>query len=111
VHAYLDGSLELEQNGLGNEDLASLRAEITNFRFQELDLLAGAAAADLEQAIDYRVEIDLMLIGHFSTEALAREDGPLRREEKRGTRKGGFGSCRDVQDLAAAESGGGRTTE
>jgi hypothetical protein len=102
ITTNLDGSLELEQNGLGNEDLASLRAEKTNFRFQELDLLARAAAADLEQAIDYRVEIDLMLIGHFSTEALAREDGPLKRGETRDRERwlrelswcAGLGSCR-----------------
>src|SRR5277367_1927170 len=32
-HAYLDGSFELEQYGLRNKDLASLRAQMTDFCF------------------------------------------------------------------------------
>ena len=64
VRSYLDRSLELEQDGLRDEDLASLSAEIANLCLQKLDLLARAAAPHLEETIDYRVEIDFMLVRH-----------------------------------------------
>lgn len=60
---YLDGGLKLQQNGLGNEDLAGLGAEETDLRFQELHLLARTAAPHLQEAIDDRVQIHF-LIGH-----------------------------------------------
>ena len=45
---YLDRGLELEEDGLGDEDLAGLGAEITDLGLEELDLLAWAAASHLE---------------------------------------------------------------
>lgn len=61
---HLDGSLEFEENGLGDEDLAGLGAEEADLSLEELDLLARAAAPDLEEAVDYGVEVDLMLVCH-----------------------------------------------
>lgn len=63
--SHLDRSLELEQNGLGNEDLASLGAEVANLGLEQLDLLARAAAPHLQEAVDYRVEIDFVLVRHL----------------------------------------------
>jgi len=60
----LDGSFKLEQDGLGDEDFAGLGAEIPDFGLQKLDLLARSAAPHLEEAIDYRVEIDVVLVRH-----------------------------------------------
>lgn len=61
---YLDRSLKLEENGLGDEDLASLCAQETDFSLEQLDLLAGATAADLQKSVDYGVQINIMLICH-----------------------------------------------
>jgi hypothetical protein len=36
-------------------------------------LLAGSAAAHLEEAVDYRVEIDFVLVRHFETSPAAKE--------------------------------------
>jgi hypothetical protein len=48
ITADLDRGLELEEDGLGDEDLAGLGAEITDLGLEELDLLAWAAASHLE---------------------------------------------------------------
>lgn len=61
---YLDGSFKLEQDRLRNEDLTSLSAQVSNFSLEKLDLLAGAAAADLQETVDYGVQIDIVLICH-----------------------------------------------
>lgn len=63
---YLDGSLELEEDGLGDEDLTSLGAQIADLGLKQLDLLAGAAAPDLEEAVDDGVEVNLVLVRHVS---------------------------------------------
>lgn len=62
--AYLDGSLELEEDGLRDEDLATLSAKVANLSLEELDLLAGAAAANLKKAVYDGVEIDIVLVRH-----------------------------------------------
>lgn len=62
--AYLDRSLELEEDGLRDEDLATLSAKVANFSLEELDLLAGAAAANLKEAVYDGVEIDIVLVRH-----------------------------------------------
>jgi hypothetical protein len=62
--AYLDGSLKLKKDRLGNENLATLSAKVANLSLEELDLLAGAAAADFEEAVYDGVEIDIVLVGH-----------------------------------------------
>lgn len=60
----LDGCLEFEQDGLGDEDLAGFGAQVPNLGFEQLNLLAGTAASHLEQAVDYRVKVDLVLVSH-----------------------------------------------
>lgn len=72
---YLDRSLKLEKDGLRNEDLTGLSAKVSDFSLKKLDLLAGSAASNFEEPIDYRVEIDLMLVCHLnepSEEIMAR---------------------------------------
>jgi hypothetical protein len=64
-NGYLDGSLKLEENGLGNENLASSGAEVTDLGLEKLDLLARSATADLEQSVDDGVEIDVLLVRHY----------------------------------------------
>lgn len=61
---YFDGSFQLEQNGLRDEDLTSFCAEVSDFGLEKLDLLARAAAADLQKTVDYGVQINIMLICH-----------------------------------------------
>lgn len=63
--SYLDGSLELEEDGLRNENLASLSAEEANLSLEKLDLLSRPATSDLEQPVNYRIEIDLVLVSHL----------------------------------------------
>jgi hypothetical protein len=62
---YLDGSLQLEQNRLRDEDLASFGAKVTNLGLKELNLLTGTTATDLEEPVDYGVEVDFMLVCHL----------------------------------------------
>ena len=69
---YLDGSFELEKDGLRDEDLTSLGAEVTNLSFEELDLLSRPASAYLKEAVDYRVEIDFVLVCHFESSPAAK---------------------------------------
>jgi len=45
---YLDGGLELEEDGLRDEDLAGFGAEVSDLGLEQLNLLTGAAAPDLE---------------------------------------------------------------
>eukprot|EP00804_Cyclotella_cryptica_P010309 CCRYP_012225-RA/>CCRYP_012225-RA protein AED:0.31 eAED:0.58 QI:0/0/0/1/0/0/2/0/519 len=52
VAADLDGGLELQQHGLGDEQVARPKAEHFDLGFGEVDLLAGAGAADTEQLVD-----------------------------------------------------------
>lgn len=66
-NTHLDGSLELKQNGLLDENLSGLCAKISNLVLHQLDLLAGARASDLEQSVDDGVEINFFLIGHSSS--------------------------------------------
>lgn len=63
-NSYLDGCLKLKKDRLGNENLATLSAKVANLSLEELDLLAGAAAADLEEAVYDGVEIDIVLVSH-----------------------------------------------
>ena len=44
--AYLDGSLELEQDGLVDEDLARLGAEVLDLVLLQLNGLSGTVASD-----------------------------------------------------------------
>jgi hypothetical protein len=62
--SHLDRGFELEQDGLGDEDLAGLGAEEANLGLEKLDLLAWAAAPHLQEAVDYRVEINFVLVRH-----------------------------------------------
>jgi hypothetical protein len=56
----LYGRLELEKNGLRDENLASLGAEVPNLRLQQLHLLAGPAATNLQQSVYDGVQIHLV---------------------------------------------------
>jgi hypothetical protein len=87
--AYLDRSLELEQDGLGDEDLAGLGAKVSNLGLEQLDLLARTAATDLQEPVDYGVQINIMLIcqGRFGGPPVAGGRGQ-RREEERTRRRG-----------------------
>lgn len=67
MSAYLDGSLELQEDGLRNENLASLGAEVADLGLEQLHLLAGTASSNLEEPVDYRVKIDLVLVSHLGT--------------------------------------------
>jgi len=84
----LDGSFKLEEDGLGNENLASSGAEVTDLGLEKLDLLARSATADLEQSVDDGVEIDVLLVRHYekalqegrkgkTKKSLAERRGPL----------------------------------
>ena len=78
--SHLDRSFELEQDGLRDEDLAGLGAEITDLGLEQLDLLAWAAAPHLQEAVDYRVEIDVVLVRHCKVPSNppSRNDGARR---------------------------------
>lgn len=56
----LDGGLKLKEDGLRDEDLTSLGAQITDLSLEQLDLLAGPAAPDLKKTVYDRVEIYLV---------------------------------------------------
>lgn len=64
ITADLDGSFKLKKDGLRNEDLASLGAKIANLGLEQLDLLARSAAPHFQEAIDYRVKVDFVLVRH-----------------------------------------------
>lgn len=87
---YLDGRFQFEEDGLGDEDLARLGAEESDLRLEELHLLAGATTPDLEQAIDYRIEVDLMLVGHGGSRRVP-ERWPTGMEEGSGRFREGTG--------------------
>lgn len=63
--AYLDRSLKLEKDGLRDENLTSLGAQVADLSLKKLDLLARAASPNLEETVDYRVKVDLMLVRHL----------------------------------------------
>jgi hypothetical protein len=50
---HLDRCLEFEEDRLRNEDLSGLGAEEADLSLEELDLLAGSAASNLEQPVNY----------------------------------------------------------
>ena len=60
VSTDLYGRLELEENGLRDENLTSLGAQVSNLGLQQLDLLAGPAAADFQQPVYDGIEIHLV---------------------------------------------------
>ena len=61
---YLDGGLELEEDGLGDKNLTGLGAKVPNLGLEKLNLLTGAAASNLEKPVDYGIEVHLVLICH-----------------------------------------------
>ena len=74
--ADLDGRLQLQQDGLGDKDLASLGAQVADLGLEKLDLLARPAAPHLQETVDHRVEVDFMLVCHcrvwFTRQRVAR---------------------------------------
>lgn len=89
--AYLNRGLQLKKDRLRDENLPCFCAEITDFRFQELDLLAWTASSDLQQSINDRVEVDFCLIRHG-------------KREIRGDRRRGEGAGKESLSV---EMGGG----
>lgn len=61
---HLDRSLEFEEDGLGDEDLAGLGAKVADLGLEKLDLLSGTGAADLKKTVYDRVEVDIVLVRH-----------------------------------------------
>lgn len=61
----LDWRLKLEQYWLGDENLARFRAQMANFRFQKLDLLARSTTPHLQKPIYDGVKVHIVLIRHF----------------------------------------------
>lgn len=104
--AYLNRSLQLKEDGLRDENLTGLGAQEANLTLEELDLLSGPAASNLEQPVNYRIEIDLMLVCHLrdaprgrngSRLSNGRSRERLRVEEKR-TRGGRKRACCEQAD-------------
>lgn len=61
---HLDRRLELEEYGLGDEDLASLGAQVSYFSLKKLNLLSRPAAADFEESVDDGIEVHVVLVRH-----------------------------------------------
>mmetsp|Transcript_9813 Transcript_9813/g.28087 ORF Transcript_9813/g.28087 Transcript_9813/m.28087 type:complete len:237 (+) Transcript_9813:892-1602(+) len=60
VPANLNGCLQLQQVGLAHEDLLGGDAQLPDLLLRELDLLARAPVADVQQAVDNIVEKSLL---------------------------------------------------
>mmetsp|Transcript_23177 Transcript_23177/g.37615 ORF Transcript_23177/g.37615 Transcript_23177/m.37615 type:complete len:263 (+) Transcript_23177:584-1372(+) len=56
VAADLDGGLELEEHGLGDEEVAGAEAEHFDFGFREVYLLPRSGAADAEEFVDNHID-------------------------------------------------------
>lgn len=72
----LDGCFQFEQYWLRDEDLPSFGAKIANLGFQELHLLPRSASSHLQQSVDDRIEIYLVLIRHVGL-ACTRDGGSI----------------------------------
>jgi hypothetical protein len=72
--ANLDRSLQLQQDGLRDEDFASLGAQVADLGLEKLDLLARPAAPHLQETVDNRVEVDFVLVCHCSVFFLAARE-------------------------------------
>jgi len=64
IAANLYRRLELEQDRLGDEDLASLSAQVSYLSFQQLNLLSWSRATDFEQTVDDGVQVHIVLVRH-----------------------------------------------
>jgi len=62
--AYLDRRLKLKENGLRDENFTGFGAKVADLSLEKLNLLAGTAAANLEETVYDRVEIDIVLVRH-----------------------------------------------
>ena len=60
---------------MGDEDLTSFGAQITDLCLQKLDLFAGAASSDLQQSVDDGVEINVVLVRHCFCPLVEEGDG------------------------------------
>jgi len=61
---YLYRSFKLEQNGLRDENLTSLGAEIANLGLEKLYLLSGSATTHLEKSVNDGVQVHVLLVRH-----------------------------------------------
>jgi hypothetical protein len=102
--SHLNGSLELEQDGLGDEDLAGLGAEIADLGLQQLDLLAWAAAPHLQEAVDYGIEVDVVLVRHCRIPSILLAETMARKQEM------GLGRDRQIPQAATEKKGEERQT-
>lgn len=62
--SYLYGSFQFKQNGLRDEYLACLGAQVADLSFEQLDLFARPAATDFQQPVYDGVEVNLVLVRH-----------------------------------------------
>lgn len=83
----LYGCLELEEDGLRDEDLSCLGAQIADLSLEQLHLLAGPAASDFEEPVYDRVQIYLVF-RHSCDWLLARVLGGVARENLARQRRG-----------------------
>ena len=60
---------------MGDEDLTSFGAQITDLCLQKLHLLAGATSSNLQQSVDDGVEIDVVLVRHCFCPLVEEGDG------------------------------------
>lgn len=97
--SYLNRSFQLKQNWLRDEDLTGFGTEVTDLGLEKLDLLARTAASNLQKAVDYRVEIDFMLVRHLKILANWADGARLRMPM--------FGILEGSEGLRGWASGGG----
>lgn len=57
----LDRCLQLKQDRLGDENFPRFCAKIADFRFQKLDLLSRPAAPHLQQSVNDRIQIHVLI--------------------------------------------------
>ena len=62
--SYLDWGLQLQKYRLRNKDLSGLGAKMADLGLEQLDLLSGTTAPHLQQSINDRIQIDLVLVRH-----------------------------------------------
>jgi hypothetical protein len=70
----LDGRLELEQDGLADEDLSRLGAQPANLLLEQEDLLSGTASTDFQQSFYDGFEVHIV-VRHAGQLAGGREEG------------------------------------
>lgn len=65
IRVYLDWCFQLQQDRLRYENLASLGAQVSDLTLQQLHLFTRSTTANLQQTVDYGVQVHLILVGHI----------------------------------------------